>query len=173
MAATAAAAVAMAVHHLLRPPPSYTSPSLCYLKPFLQRTLPTFFSPPPRLFCTPLASLTHLQIPSPLHSYDPVTPSEEEEEEYESDEPQNIESQEKEEEEGAVVRTGIPITAASAAAFLKVPNLSVKEKKELVAYAHGLGKKLKIQQVGKSGVTTSLATSFIETLEANEILKVL
>nr|XP_010919379.1 uncharacterized protein LOC105043507 [Elaeis guineensis] len=51
------------------------------------------------------------------------------------------------------------------------PKLSVKEKKELASYAHNLGKKLKCQQVGKAGVTPSVAASFIETLEANELLK--
>lgn len=51
-------------------------------------------------------------------------------------------------------------------------NLSVKEKKELASYAHSLGKKLKCQLVGKSGVTDNVAASFIETLEANELLKV-
>ncbi|XXG74842.1 hypothetical protein AAC387_Pa07g3458 [Persea americana] len=172
--ASAAAAVAIAVHHLLRPP----SPSLCYLKPFLQRTLPTFFSSSsPGLFCTPSASLTHLQIPSPIDSYNPITPSEEEYESSSDDDgEEDFESQPlggEEEEEGGVVTSEIPITAASASASssVKAPDLSIKEKKELAAYAHSLGKKLKIQQVGKSGVTSSLATSFIETLEANEILK--
>ncbi|XP_057966135.1 uncharacterized protein LOC131156452 isoform X2 [Malania oleifera] len=51
------------------------------------------------------------------------------------------------------------------------PSLTVKEKKEVASYAHGLGKKLKTQQVGKSGVTASVVSSFIETLEANELLK--
>lgn len=51
-------------------------------------------------------------------------------------------------------------------------SLSVKERKELASFAHSLGKKLKSQQVGKSGVTPSVATSFLETLEANELLKV-
>ncbi|XP_038972046.1 uncharacterized protein LOC113462233 [Phoenix dactylifera] len=51
------------------------------------------------------------------------------------------------------------------------PKLSVKEKKELASYAHNLGKKLKCQQVGKAGVNPSVAASFIETLEANELLK--
>lgn len=53
-----------------------------------------------------------------------------------------------------------------------IPSLTIKEKKELASYAHSLGKKLKSQLVGKSGVTPGLATSFIETLEANELLKV-
>lgn len=53
-----------------------------------------------------------------------------------------------------------------------LPSLMVKEKKELASYAHSLGKKLKTQLVGKSGVTPGLAISFVETLEANELLKV-
>ncbi|XP_059647625.1 uncharacterized protein LOC132293952 [Cornus florida] len=54
----------------------------------------------------------------------------------------------------------------------KLPSLSVKEKKELASYAHSLGKKLKSQQVGKSGVTDSVATALIETLEKNELIKI-
>ncbi|GKV21074.1 hypothetical protein SLEP1_g31095 [Rubroshorea leprosula] len=54
----------------------------------------------------------------------------------------------------------------------KLPNLTVKEKKELASYAHGLGEKLKCQLVGKSGVTANVVSSFIETLEANELLKI-
>lgn len=54
----------------------------------------------------------------------------------------------------------------------KLKDMSVKEKKELGSYANSLGKKLKSQQVGKSGVTDSVATALIETLEANELLKV-
>ncbi|XP_010263864.1 PREDICTED: uncharacterized protein LOC104602022 [Nelumbo nucifera] len=60
-----------------------------------------------------------------------------------------------------------PIIKSSA----ELPKLTVKEKKELASYAHSLGKKLKCQQVGKSGVTSSVAASFVETLEANELLK--
>ncbi|MQM01952.1 hypothetical protein Taro_034709 [Colocasia esculenta] len=52
------------------------------------------------------------------------------------------------------------------------PKLSVKEKKELAAYAHSLGKKLKSQQVGKSGITPFVVAAFVETLEANELLKI-
>ncbi|XP_051144199.1 uncharacterized protein LOC127260508 [Andrographis paniculata] len=57
-------------------------------------------------------------------------------------------------------------TAAS-----RLPSLSVKEKKELASYAHSLGKKLKSQQVGKSGVTDTVVMALSETLEANELLK--
>lgn len=53
----------------------------------------------------------------------------------------------------------------------KLPNLSMKEKKELASYAHSLGKKLKSQQVGKSGVTDTVVMALDETLEANELLK--
>ncbi|KAJ8763546.1 hypothetical protein K2173_002429 [Erythroxylum novogranatense] len=55
---------------------------------------------------------------------------------------------------------------------VKLPTLTVKEKKELASYAHGLGKKLKCQLVGKSGVTENVVSSFLETLEANELLKI-
>uniref|UniRef100_A0A0A9DAM3 CRM domain-containing protein n=1 Tax=Arundo donax TaxID=35708 RepID=A0A0A9DAM3_ARUDO len=51
------------------------------------------------------------------------------------------------------------------------PKLSVKERKELASYAHGLGKKLKSQQVGKGGVTPSLVSAFTDNLESNELLK--
>ncbi|KAF5443876.1 hypothetical protein F2P56_036398 [Juglans regia] len=64
------------------------------------------------------------------------------------------------------------IVNSSSLSPLKLPGLSVKEKKELASYAHSLGKKLKSQLVGKSGVTASVATSFVETLEANELLKI-
>ncbi|PON47991.1 RNA-binding, CRM domain containing protein [Parasponia andersonii] len=55
---------------------------------------------------------------------------------------------------------------------MKLPSLTVKEKKELASYAHSLGKKLKSQLVGKSGVTASVAASFVENLESNELLKI-
>ncbi|XP_003574181.2 uncharacterized protein LOC100826154 [Brachypodium distachyon] len=51
------------------------------------------------------------------------------------------------------------------------PKLDVKERKELASYAHGLGKKLKSQQVGKGGVTPSLVSAFSDNLESNELLK--
>lgn len=53
------------------------------------------------------------------------------------------------------------------------PTLTIKEKKELSSFAHSLGKKLKSQQVGKSGVTDTVVGALIETLEANELLKVM
>ncbi|KAM7254863.1 hypothetical protein ACFE04_020104 [Oxalis oulophora] len=51
-------------------------------------------------------------------------------------------------------------------------SLTVKEKKDLASYANSLGKKLKSQLVGKSGVTQSVASSFVENLESNELLKI-
>ncbi|XP_006661951.1 uncharacterized protein LOC102700651 [Oryza brachyantha] len=51
------------------------------------------------------------------------------------------------------------------------PKLSVKERKELASYAHGLGKRLKSQQVGKGGVTPSVVSAFNDNLESNELLK--
>jgi RNA-binding protein len=56
---------------------------------------------------------------------------------------------------------------------VELPSLSVKEKKELGSYAHSLGKKLKTQSVGKSGITPNLVTAFSDNLEANELLKVM
>ncbi|WJX45287.1 hypothetical protein P8452_32178 [Trifolium repens] len=55
---------------------------------------------------------------------------------------------------------------------VELPSLSVKEKKELGSYAHSLGKKLKTQSVGKSGITPNLVTAFSDNLEANELLKI-
>ncbi|CAN1173272.1 hypothetical protein LINPERHAP2_LOCUS30570 [Linum perenne] len=54
----------------------------------------------------------------------------------------------------------------------KQPNLTVREKKELASYALGLGKKLKSQLVGKSGVTENSAASIIASLESNELIKI-
>lgn len=51
-------------------------------------------------------------------------------------------------------------------------SLSVKEKKEITSYAHSLGKKLKAQSVGKSGVTQAVGVAMVESLEKNELLKI-
>lgn len=63
------------------------------------------------------------------------------------------------------------ISSAHKEMMSKLKGMSVKEKKELGSYANSLGKKLKSQQVGKSGVTDSVAVALVETLEANELLK--
>ncbi|XWS54975.1 hypothetical protein CRYUN_Cryun10bG0135600 [Craigia yunnanensis] len=76
-------------------------------------------------------------------------------------------------EEGSLVNLGLEVVAGnSEVKKVKLPNLTVKEKKELASYAHSLGKKLKCQLVGKSGVTDNVVSSFLETLEANELLKI-
>ncbi|MBA0863394.1 hypothetical protein Goshw_020541 [Gossypium schwendimanii] len=76
-------------------------------------------------------------------------------------------------EEGSPKNLGSEVVAENTEVKnVKLLNLSVKEKKELASYAHGLGKKLKCQLVGKSGVTDNVIFSFLETLEANELLKI-
>ncbi|TYH37350.1 hypothetical protein ES332_D12G033500v1 [Gossypium tomentosum] len=76
-------------------------------------------------------------------------------------------------EEGSPQNLGSEVVAENTEVKnVKLLNLTVKEKKELASYAHGLGKKLKCQLVGKSGVTDNVIFSFLETLEANELLKI-
>ncbi|XP_074275451.1 uncharacterized protein LOC141599357 [Silene latifolia] len=76
-----------------------------------------------------------------------------------------LEEEIEETENGEKGKTVIPLQKR------EVPELSIKEKKELGSYAHGLGDKLKAQQIGKSGVTGNVAFALDETLEANELLK--
>ncbi|KAK2665416.1 hypothetical protein Ddye_003990 [Dipteronia dyeriana] len=86
-----------------------------------------------------------------------------------------VEASEDENEEENLPRTeniGTGGGVGGAEAAVKLPELTVKEKKELASYAHSLGKKLKLQLVGKSGVTQSLVSAFIENLESNELLKI-
>ncbi|PIN04886.1 hypothetical protein CDL12_22578 [Handroanthus impetiginosus] len=82
----------------------------------------------------------------------------------------NIES-ERETDKIADVEVGLKSSTLGVAKAPPPPSLSVKEKKELASYAHSLGKKLKSQQVGKSGVTDTVVMALVETLEANELLK--
>ncbi|KAK8940823.1 hypothetical protein KSP39_PZI009701 [Platanthera zijinensis] len=63
-----------------------------------------------------------------------------------------------------------PVIIAPLPSF-PTPQLTIKEKKELASYAHSLGKKLKSQQIGKSGVTSSVAAAMVESLQSNELLK--
>jgi RNA-binding protein len=181
----------------LLPPPSSFFSWFLGLKPLLISTTTTAttttatLSKP--LLQTPLRKTTHFaKSLSPLfcHSFStlatslplPNDPSPSlqnpDEEEDEGDDEEEIEefdgevesgSEELEaggrEEEGSRVM-GVGSSSSS------LPSLSVKEKKELASYAHSLGKKLKSQLVGKSGVTANVVSSFIETLESNELLKV-
>ncbi|GBG72124.1 hypothetical protein CBR_g11057 [Chara braunii] len=52
------------------------------------------------------------------------------------------------------------------------PALGARERKELRAYANGLGKSLVVWQIGKSGISNSVVSSVTEALEANELIKV-
>ncbi|KAJ6849580.1 uncharacterized protein M6B38_267700 [Iris pallida] len=83
----------------------------------------------------------------------------------------NVTSLNMKEEEGESRTNGAGELKSQSLSLTPPPQLTVKERKELASYAHGLGKKLKSQQVGKSGVTPSLAASFVENLESNELLK--
>lgn len=107
----------------------------------------------------------------------PLLQNQQEEEEQEPETVVESEIQESETEEEHKTEEKKTVVVGSAAeeevkSPLPLPNLTVKEKKELASYAHSLGKKLKCQLVGKSGVTDGVVSSFIETLEANELLKV-
>ncbi|KAG2703294.1 hypothetical protein I3760_06G132200 [Carya illinoinensis] len=140
----------------------------------------TNFLPTP-LFSQSFSTLT----PSPLPAHGASSTLQEGEETEEDDDEENfddgveeydgeVESGSEDPELGGTdgETSQVMIVNSSPSLPLKLPGLSVKEKKELASYAHSLGKKLKSQLVGKSGVTGSVATSFIETLEANELLKI-
>eukprot|EP00850_Spirogloea_muscicola_P008778 SM000047S16917 [mRNA] locus=s47:694066:695081:+ [translate_table: standard] len=67
-------------------------------------------------------------------------------------------------------------TATAAAAAARpgrgFPTLGSREKKELRAYAHELGKALAVHHVGKWGATEAVAASIGDALEANELIAV-
>ncbi|GMY05657.1 DNA ligase 1-like [Fagus crenata] len=145
----------------------------------------------PPLSCHSLSSfstLTHSPLSSSQQQEDEDDEEEEEEEkgfdddEFEEDDSEaenGIENLEMGGTDGEDSQKGVGEKSSSLAlkrngdSELKLlPTLTVKEKKELASYAHSLGKKLKSQLVGKSGVTVNVASSFIETLEANELLKI-
>jgi RNA-binding protein len=156
-------------------------------KPLLQtplRKTTHFTKSLPPLFCHSFSTLTT----SPSLSDDP-SPSlqhqqEEKEEEDDDDDDEKEEEEEEIEECNGEVESGSQELEAGGkegegsrvmgvgSSSSSLPSLSVKEKKELASYAHSLGKKLKSQLVGKSGVTANVVSSFIETLESNELLKV-
>ncbi|KAK2978276.1 hypothetical protein RJ640_017127 [Escallonia rubra] len=169
-----------ALCHIFRPPPPPTSllsnlpfnkHQVHSISPHVHTTrLPTSFpSLSSRSLHFPAASLS---LSSPQHSLSSSNSGTLGPVETESE----IESEDSEPENDAVSdRSEGGSNSSSAAAhtelLLKLPSLSVKEKKELASYAHSLGKKLKSQQVGKSGVTDSVAIALVETLESNELLK--
>ncbi|RZS16082.1 hypothetical protein BHM03_00048030 [Ensete ventricosum] len=166
--------------HLPRPHASLLSSSslphklsspLLLLLPF---SSPSSSSPPRLLLSSSrriFSSLSHSPLPPPppphpLHLQSDVRGRDSDLEDPEEDDSHEESELENEagEETGPVVAVPLP--------RLPSPKLSIKEKKELASYAHSLGKKLKSQQVGKSGVTPTVAAAFVETLEANELLKV-
>ncbi|XP_072986214.1 uncharacterized protein [Typha latifolia] len=141
------------------------------LLPRLSRLLPSFSSLPlslPPLFISPSHRLSSSSTqshasPSLLHvSHDlsnedaNLSEPEEEGDELDLEAPQESE----------------PISSSTTLPRLPCPELSIKEKKELASFAHSLGKKLKSQQVGKGGITPSVAAAFVESLESNELLKI-
>ncbi|KAM4089182.1 hypothetical protein ACB094_07G129900, partial [Castanea mollissima] len=125
-----------------------------------------------------LSSFATLSHPPPTQQQH--VEEEEEDEEYDGEEDESgIEDLELGMTEGEDTEKGVVEKASSLNVKTNgdlelklLPSLTVKEKKDLASYAHSLGKKLKSQLVGKSGVTANVATSFIETLEANELLKI-
>ncbi|XP_058100084.1 uncharacterized protein LOC131244591 [Magnolia sinica] len=176
MAAAAATAAALMMahhhhHHLLRPAFPFL-PKLLHQSSSFLLTLPTSFRR--RFFCT-RSSLTHPHISSSVVDDFQV------EAEYEDADTEQPQPQEEETTAAAAAAITdsirrtivVPVAASSSSSSsLPLPNLSIKEKKELASYAHSLGKKLKCQQVGKSGITPSVAAAFVENLESNELLKV-
>lgn len=174
------------LHRFLQPPPPPPSSSLLSLSLFKPVTAIRRHTPPQLLTTSftslaPPLSLSPHQPPllSPPHSLSTsqptLEPKIEDQLDHNDDDDDNGEFEigkgDFESEEGEEEIVGDVEERALNPSPLKLPSLSVKEKKELASYAHSLGKKLKTQQVGKSGVTDSVAMALIETLEANELLK--
>ncbi|WCJ40912.1 RNA-binding CRS1 / YhbY (CRM) domain protein [Euphorbia peplus] len=186
-----------ALHRLLRPPPS--PPSFFSRKisaaAFTVTVKPHFLKPTPFQNCcigvNLFSSLSSRSFSTSSLHFSPNAAElleSEEEEDYDEDDDEDEdedddEDEDEDEDDDEVECEGDEISVDVRGEdespkegvkrdVLKVPKLSVKEKKELASYAHGLGKKLKSQLVGKSGFTDNVAISFVETLEANELLKI-
>ncbi|CAH1423562.1 unnamed protein product [Lactuca virosa] len=163
---------------ILRRPPPPTTTHISYIAPFLKPSnrTPSICLPTPRrpIYHDTIRSLT----PRSLSTSTSPSPSPEiqlaisEEEGAESDDESEVGIDDNHPTETAIEKPVDPkISSAHKEMLSKLKGMSVKEKKELGSYANSLGKKLKSQQVGKSGVTDSVATALVETLEANELLK--
>ncbi|KAL5985818.1 hypothetical protein ACLOJK_027806 [Asimina triloba] len=165
MAAVAAAAAAVIANRY-----SLLTRPYCFLPTLLLRP-----SSPPLRFFSARSSLTQSHTPSSsslLHDVFGDDEDDDDDEELDRHEDFTAASPEQPPTSAPItdsLRTAIPSPVSSSS--LPLPNLSVKDKKELASFAHSLGKKLKCQQVGKSGVTPSVATAFVENLESNELLK--
>ncbi|XAR59108.1 hypothetical protein NMG60_11014760 [Bertholletia excelsa] len=182
------------LHRFLRPPPALPSRSLSspssLFSIFSLKHLTSIHLPSP-LLCTPLTSLSSRSRPpssplssvslssnrpsplSPLHSLSTSQLILEPKSDDHIDEDSDSESEGEKDDGRSAKAVSNPLASARVKEpAAKLPSLTVKERKELASYAHSLGKKLKSQQVGKSGVTDSVAMSLVETLEANELLKI-
>ncbi|PRQ23954.1 putative RNA-binding, CRM domain-containing protein [Rosa chinensis] len=199
MAAVAAAVVGAPtrLHRLLHhPPPSF------FLKPLLISTTAVSKQPqmrrpklistslpfiPPHLFCHSLPAIkASLQVEQPTQELDEEAENEDENLDSSSSSSSVLGSLddenggEGETEAGKLDTNDAARMNLDPSTVLKrnrvdpvdLPTLTVREKKELASYANSLGKKLKSQLVGKSGVTANVAASFVENLESNELLKV-
>ncbi|XP_019413625.1 PREDICTED: uncharacterized protein LOC109325618 isoform X2 [Lupinus angustifolius] len=181
------------LHFLLRPQPSLSSSSssfVSFLKPLLLSSPNVLSTRLPKPFFTSLSSLhappfstsfssSSLSVPntlSPSAFFGENSVENSEEDNIEDDpveELGELETERSNFEDTQLDSTSSPLEKKREVMLkLEVPSLTVKERKELGSYANSLGDKLKTQLVGKSGVTSSVATSFIETLERNELLKI-
>lgn len=166
-AVAAAAVISTSCFHQFKP---NTSIFLTRQSPYRSRS----FTPSASVSFTRSFSST-VSDPSEV-GFDEADDEIEDEDDSDYEDEVEIEDFELEEAVGDGLQTSVasesPSSVVNRSEVKNIPSLTVKEKKELASYAHSLGKKLKSQLVGKSGVTPGLATSFIETLEANELLKV-
>ncbi|KAH0457213.1 hypothetical protein IEQ34_015120 [Dendrobium chrysotoxum] len=112
-----------------------------------------------------LAAQLHRRVEHGDSGFPIISDTEDEEKLWEEEEEEEEEDESLTEQPQATERVN-----ASLPSF-PTPKITIKEKKELASYAHSLGKKLKSQQVGKSGVTPTVAAAMVEALEANELLK--
>ncbi|KAE9620354.1 putative RNA-binding, CRM domain-containing protein [Lupinus albus] len=187
------------LHFLLRPQPSLSSSSssssfVSFLKPLLISSPNVLSTRLPKPFFTSLSSLpattfstsfssSSLSVPhtlSPAASVGENSVENSDEDDIEDDSIEELGELETERSNFEDTQKGLESDSTSSPLErkrevmlkLEVPSLTVKERKELGSYANSLGEKLKTQLVGKSGVTSSVATSFIETLERNELLKI-
>ncbi|XP_017254536.1 uncharacterized protein LOC108224424 [Daucus carota subsp. sativus] len=154
------------LRHFLPPKPPSLPPNLL----FKQSHPPSFSSTPLHTLFRSLSSSSQTNCQAPIASLTLETPENvviKDDSELNSKETQVVEAAKE-----AVGEVDWDSSEKYQELVANLPSLSTKEKKELASYAHSLGKKLKSQQVGKGGVTDAVATALVETLEANELLKV-
>ncbi|XP_050231283.1 uncharacterized protein LOC126680245 [Mercurialis annua] len=185
------------LHRFLRPPPppppllsSFSGPissssstttttanftnkkPLMFLSNYQKNTTTPLFSSLQSPLITPHSLLFANSISTSLSNHSISLEQEQEQEDDMADDVDDDETELELEDNGGAEGSLSPKEAEKEKIRFEVPNLTVKEKKDLASYANSLGKKLKSQLIGKSGFTDNVATSFIETLEANELLKI-